>query len=200
VYPSYTTEMERLKTETDAFERGLGFLLTYSRKIRRVPTVEEAIQAYEQAGLNSGADETGRRRGRFEYLVQHVSKTFDSSKLAFGYEGYEAVRDELIRQINGKITPNLCLEYRKTHERTSSVTAEDMAVLWFAMQRSQGEGQQTRFGYRQISQAFQKITGRGCSRNKASKLLSVLQQLKLIEKVANYCVGHRATVWRVERL
>ena len=59
-------------------------LLELARRVRRVPSEEEALSFIMENHLYSGdwADNEGRRRGRVRWILDHIAKTFDPAKCA----------------------------------------------------------------------------------------------------------------------
>jgi len=197
VYPSYTVLLKQLKAESDAFDRSLGFILAYSRHLRRVPSLEEAMMEYTKRHLNTGEDEDGSRRDRFEYLIQHVAKTFDAALLRFNYDGFEADRQATVAEIRGAMHSDVSLEYAKAKGRKSRITVAELAVVLFAMRRSQGSRAHTAFSYMQVIGALGQIRGIGCGRSHASCVLRALRQMGFITKAGGYSVGLEGQRWRV---
>lgn len=197
VYPSYEQRLRELAAAADAYDRGLGFMLAYSRHLRRVPSVEEALAEYEARGLNTGDDRSERRRSRFDYLARFVVKTFDPSKAGFNYAGFESERERLRLEVSGQMHCASSLEFAKDKGRTETVGIEDLAVLLFAMRKSQGARGSTEFGYQHVRTAFVEIKGTFGSRNKAQCLLRALKDMGFIERVGNHQAGARSRKWRV---
>ena len=78
--------VEDLSTEPDSFERQRQALLRYSRYLKRVPSLEEALAYIRENNLFTGAWEQNltRRKARVGGILQFIEQTFDTSKLANG--------------------------------------------------------------------------------------------------------------------
>jgi hypothetical protein len=66
----------------NAFTSQLDALLKYSRKLKRVPEIDQALEYLHQNGIYSGDWEEGfnRRTKRVEWLLSHISQTFDPNQ------------------------------------------------------------------------------------------------------------------------
>ena len=69
-----------LLSEPDSFKRQLIALLRLARFLKRVPTVEEALDFIRDNGLYTGAWANPARRGRVRGILRHIAKTFDAKK------------------------------------------------------------------------------------------------------------------------
>jgi hypothetical protein len=197
VYPSYTDYLDDLRQQEDAFTRTMGFGLAYSRHLRRVPSVNEAVTEYETQGLATGADVNGVRRIRIEYVLGHIAKTFKPSiDLA---SGFQKAQEALVAEIRSLIAPNLDLTFTKARGRRVAAREIDLAALLHAMRQSQGNEDRTEFSQLQISRAIKATTGRSCNKNMASCLTKALISMDLIERVGGYIPNKRGIVYRVSR-
>lgn len=87
--------------EPNSFNRQREALLRYSRQLRRVPSVDEAMQHIRDHGLFSGdwTDNLGKRRSRVSRILDYLARTFDPSK-AQGLVGGNGICDsEFLRQL-----------------------------------------------------------------------------------------------------
>lgn len=190
---SYEDLIKNLQSNTDAHERTVGLALAYARHIRRIPTVDEMLKEYQAQGLNTGADEDGNRRRRMQVMYDYHLRTFDPSKLGFNLEGYDEEKDIYLSVIRDRITSTTNLTYQQN--RTRHITIEDLARLYFAMCRSQGKGTSTAFSISQVQNAMKKLAGKKGSPHRASRMLGLLQELRLIEQVGGYIPGIRGKAW-----
>jgi hypothetical protein len=195
VYPSYTEQVEEVRQQQDAFTRTIQFVLAYSRHIRRVPTVDDALAEYE-AKVADGAATTGQRRSRLAYVLKHVAKTFKPSIDLHG--GFQAAHNELLAEIRSLMPSGTDLTYTKARGRRVAVTDSDIAAVLHAMRRSQGHSSQTEFSQERVREAVRIIRGRACCKNMASTLTKALKAMGLIERVGGYIPGKRGTVYRVK--
>jgi hypothetical protein len=69
-----------LLSEPDSFKRQLIALLRLARFLKRVPTVDEALDFIRDNGLYTGAWANPARRGRVRGILKHIVKTFDPAK------------------------------------------------------------------------------------------------------------------------
>lgn len=192
---SYEDLIKSLQSNTDAHERTVGFALAYARHIRRIPTVDEMLKEYEAQGLNTGADEDGNRRKRMEVMYGYHQRTFDPKKLGFSLEGYDEEKDIFLSVIRSRITPEIKLIYQQN--RTRRITVDDLAQLYFALCRSQGDGTSTAFSIKQVQDAMNQMTGKKGSPHKASRMLALLQELGLIEQVGGYAPAFKGREWTI---
>ncbi len=84
--PLGSIQVDDLEIETDSFVRQAEFLRRLSRKLKRVPSVDEALEAIRNQNLFTGAweDNTSRRRARVSQILRYISQTFDPSKCGQG--------------------------------------------------------------------------------------------------------------------
>jgi hypothetical protein len=75
-----------LASEPDSFERQKEALFRYARYLKRVPTVEEAMQYIRDKRLFTGSweENLSRRTARVSSIVKWIDNTFDASKCAKG--------------------------------------------------------------------------------------------------------------------
>lgn len=74
---------EKLATigeETDSFVRQRKALLTFARKLKRIPTLDEALRFIQENGLYTGDWENPARRCRVRGILKFISQTFDTKK------------------------------------------------------------------------------------------------------------------------
>jgi len=194
-YPSYELEMSRLKNQAAAFTRTHSFALTFSRRLGRIPSVNEALAEDEKHELHTGDDRNGERAARIEYVLTHVAKTFNAQA---GLAGFEQHRKTLTAEITGLLGDRPLPTYRKTKGRpAASATVDEIAMVLFAMRRSQGRDVSTEYGYAKVQDALKRIRGKKCSRDRASCILKSLTLLGLIQKVAGGIPGKRGAIYRV---
>lgn len=191
----YAALIESLQTEQDAYERSVGFALGYARHLRRIPTVDEMLTEYEAQNLNTDTDDDGNRRRRMEVLYDYHLRTFDLKKLGFSLEGFETEKNIFLRVIQNRIAPDTELTYQQN--RVRHIAVEDLAQLYFALCRSQGEGSNTAFSVKQARNAMLQMTGKKGSPHKISRMFGLLEEMSLIEQIGGYAPGIRGKVWRI---
>jgi len=75
-----------LKSEPDSFVRQKEALFRLARRLKRVPTMNEAMQVIQDEQLFTGTwqEHTARRSARFQSILTFIARTFDASKIAKG--------------------------------------------------------------------------------------------------------------------
>lgn len=75
-----------LPSETDSFKRQKEALFRLARSLKRVPSVDEALQFIKSEELFTGCwqDNLGRRKARIHSILKWIANTFDASKCANG--------------------------------------------------------------------------------------------------------------------
>ena len=80
--------------EPDSYKRQQNALLVYARRIKRLPTLAEALKFIQDNKLYTGAwpENDGRRKSRVRHILKHMAKTFDASKCNQGQVEVEKYR------------------------------------------------------------------------------------------------------------
>ena len=78
--PRKTFKIDGLDNEADALVRQRNALLRCARLLKRVPSVEEALQFIKDNGLYSGEWKNSARRPRVRGILKFIAKTFDPKK------------------------------------------------------------------------------------------------------------------------
>jgi len=200
VYPrdQFEDMLRDLRKVEDAFERSLSFVQIYSRRMGRVPTAAEAMAAYEQAHLNTGIDEEGRRQARFQYIASFVAKTFRKSRGDWLPDTYEKVRQTVEAEVTIRLQhqPQAGV-YLKAKGRSCRVAVETLSAGWFAMWHSQGANKDTAFSYQQMGMALKRLTGRTPCRAELSACFSALKALRAITFIRGAVPGIRGVRYEV---
>lgn len=79
--------LAQLAAEPDRFKAAARFCWAYARKIRRVPLVDECLDAMHELGVYTGSwgDGESGRRARVAWVLEHgVGPTFDAAKCGSG--------------------------------------------------------------------------------------------------------------------
>lgn len=81
-----TCDTDHLSDEPDSFKRQHEALLILARRMKCLPTLEQALDYIKENGLYSGDwhDHEKRRKHRVKTLLAYIGKTFDSNKSAKG--------------------------------------------------------------------------------------------------------------------
>ncbi len=69
-----------LLSEPDSFKRQLIALLRLAHHLKRVPTIDEALDFLRDNGLYTGSWANPARRGRVRGILKFIAKTFDAKK------------------------------------------------------------------------------------------------------------------------
>ena len=79
-------DMANLNGEPDSFKRQREALLQFSRYLKRVPTLEEALAFIQEKKLYTGtwADNLARRKARVRTTLKYIARTFDAAKCGNG--------------------------------------------------------------------------------------------------------------------
>lgn len=83
--------------ERDAFGRSLWAVYTLSRAKGSVPSLDEALEFYEQSGLALGP-RTAKREQRFAGIIRFQQRKFDGSRISRSV-GFGRVRSSLVAQL-----------------------------------------------------------------------------------------------------
>jgi hypothetical protein len=78
-----TRVADRQDAEVDRFAANIQHIMSFARRIRRVPEIEEAVEHLRENNLFTGEWEDGeqRREARVKYILDHyVEPTFDPKK------------------------------------------------------------------------------------------------------------------------
>lgn len=79
--------LTQLAAEPDRFRAAASFCRAYARKLRRVPTIDECLDAMYELGVYTGSweDNEAGRRARVAYILEHyVGPSFDASRCGGG--------------------------------------------------------------------------------------------------------------------
>lgn len=125
----------------------------------------------------------------------YLTRTFEPGRLQFTYEGFDETK--WVAALTPFIDEKTDCRYRKGKDRP--VTMRELAILYFALAKSQGSRPKTVFSISQVQDAFRKVTGNGISRNKASGLLRILTDKQIIARVGGYVPGMRGSTWKVRQ-
>jgi len=84
--PAVKAKINDLLSEPDSFARQHEALRRFARALKRVPTLEEALDYIRDNGLFTGTwdDNFNRRRGRVSETLEYIGRTFDSAKCSKG--------------------------------------------------------------------------------------------------------------------
>ncbi|HCS50104.1 MAG TPA: hypothetical protein DIW81_00705 [Planctomycetaceae bacterium] len=90
--------LDSIRKNPNAFDRKREFSLWLSRRLRRVPTVDEVLDAYKEHKMFNGLweDKELKRRADFRAILPYVAKSFDASMC--GHD--KSQRPELDQKIN----------------------------------------------------------------------------------------------------
>lgn len=91
--------------EPDSYKRQLNALLVYARRIKRVPSVAEALRFIKENDLYTGAwsENLARRKVRLRHILKHLAKTFDPCKCNQGQVDFEKYRAWAKKAFPGQI-------------------------------------------------------------------------------------------------
>jgi len=80
------TAVADLVDEPDSFERQREALLRFSRALKRVPSLKEALDHIRENNLFTGrwTDNAARRKSRIKSILKFIARTFDASKCCKG--------------------------------------------------------------------------------------------------------------------
>lgn len=102
---SFTTKEcpEAIRQIDDAWDRDLQFTLWLSRQMKRLPTLDEVLEADRHHGIFRGGweDGLGERRRRYESHIEFVGRTFDPSKCGTGTSERRQL-DQKMREWRGR--------------------------------------------------------------------------------------------------
>ncbi|HEX2973321.1 MAG TPA: hypothetical protein VHP11_13380 [Tepidisphaeraceae bacterium] len=200
---SHAQTVENLRNVTDGCERRNLFYMSFNRLHRRVMLPEGAMAAYEAARLNTGPDEGNRRWHDFARLFRQFTSIgpcrFDPEKSSVDYSEFDQMKVMLMAVIALRWhlavkTYATCVRGKRSH---TSIPPEEYAVIYYAMLKSQGDGQTCFFGYSEIPKALEQNGMSGGNRNKAAAFFKGLQRMKLARKVEGPVPGVRNTGWSV---
>lgn len=164
-----------------AWERMQFVCFDFTALHRRLPTVPELLDAYQETYQTEAADK--KRTKRAKDAIKYRAKTFDPYKASEG--GYSTSKDKLLAAVREH-----CLD--RTSKYTSEVTDEDLAIALYTYTRisfsvSETPRRQWTAGYEAIKGMFSKLaaeglTERGCgNRNKGVALKTILERAGLVE-------------------
>lgn len=119
--------------EPDSYKRQLDALLVFARKIKRVPSLAEALMFVKENDLYTGSwsENLARRKARVRHILKHLAKTFDPGKCNRGQVEVEKFRAWAEKTFPSRIPihktwGNGFLEQHSC--RVGYVTHEDIAV------------------------------------------------------------------------
>lgn len=194
----YTDEIAELKSENDTMKKSRMLALAYIHKIGRIPTPEETQDEYVAQGLNSSPEpDKDSRIRRFKSILNYLEADYDESITKFTLNWQEE-RNNVIK----KIKPHLPKQLKyKQGERTKSYTAEDVALVYYIIQRMDEEDQHQILGnslsYKHVDKLFLQVLGKTCGRNKFSCIKKVLLDKKRIKKTKNHRAGLRGICYGI---
>jgi hypothetical protein len=132
--PSSNNTLQQIKTLEDTLTRRNQYAMFLSRKLGRVPTINELMDGYQQ-DIDDG-EVSKHRKSDFNRIIKYLKLTFDNSKCGF-VNALERARNTIQQH---DITQEMCNEvYGKPSNRTT-LTVEDVAfVLALAMTYNGGK-------------------------------------------------------------
>lgn len=197
-YPSigltYETHIQDLKAIEDSRQRRLEFGLLLSRRMGRVPTPSELKQEYIRSGVYRQTSESDKDDHRYDQLVKFLEKGFDPDKAAFSYLDYPRHRQEMESLLLAK-THGLELTWRKGGE-TKPISIIKLAALYWSIRHSQGRADFTRFSYGHVRIAVRQTLDQGVHRLEIARMLAILEQIGLVQRVCEAVWGMYGTGWR----
>lgn len=103
--PSASNNLDDIRSITNAFSRKREFSLWLARRLRRLPTVDEVLNAYKKNKLFNGSweDKESKRRADFKSILPFIDKTFDPDKCGQN-NSQRPELDEKIKMWQGRST------------------------------------------------------------------------------------------------
>lgn len=113
--------LDAIRQITNSFDRKRNFVQWLSRRLRRVPTVEEALSAYKEHKVYGGCWELNekKRRDDFKAVVRYVGKGFDPA-LCGQNSSQRPELDEKIKMWSGRARGSIV--YTRTFVATINQT------------------------------------------------------------------------------
>ena len=180
--------------EPDSYKRQLNALLVFARKIKRVPSLAEALKFVRQNDLYTGAwsENLARRKARLRYILKHLAKTFDSCKCNQGKVDVEKYRAWAKNAFPGRIPIQKTWVdgFLNCHScQVGYVTHEDIAVYLAIFKFSLENGQflqDNGIPHERILRLWQKLyragkTPRSVSDRKIKDIRELLASYQIIE-------------------
>lgn len=83
---SFQDDLLAIGDETDSFVRQRKALLILARSLKRIPTIDEALQFIKDNSLYTGSWDNAARQKRVKGILRYIAKTFDTNKCNKSYQ------------------------------------------------------------------------------------------------------------------
>lgn len=185
-----TNEAEICENEKSAMQRAGKLLLNdfiSSDPFPFLPYFDPDYSTMRSRSM-SGAEKRHRRRDAFQARCADYVRENPTPYERYNDEG-GGCRRRVAEATTGRQLPTWS---KGKHDRQRPLTADDLSIGMFAVQRVGERG----LSYAQLDRCFRVCRGVGCHRAKAAAILAALMSLGLIQKIGNYSTAGAGFVGR----
>ncbi|MFC1783188.1 hypothetical protein ACFL02_06340 [Planctomycetota bacterium] len=211
---TYEERIEECRIIDEKIKRTGKFYWHYSVYLKYVPDEEDAINEYLRLGLNENPDIDSKiRKKRFRSAKKKIKAKFNLDQCGLNLDDWDDNKDRIAQYISENMG-DIDLKYSRGKNKTLSVKVEELALIYFAIHKSNISDAAKKdddlfkysYSYNMIRDTMilkfgsdRKKNG-GYNKNKAAKILKVLQETGMIVKVGNYIIGTRGTCYQATKI
>jgi len=200
---NYQERVEECRRTDNTLLKTSRFLWSYAVHLGRVPSVEEAINEYLRQGLNTSPEVHRKSRyQRFKQAIRFLAGRFNPEGTHVCYDDWGTQKDDIVKAVEARIGRS-DLAWSNGKNKRNRLTVEDLAAVYYAIRKSndadsarEASLRTNSFSYEQAKSACQIILGKKCHRAKISRILALLREMNLIEKIDDHIIGLKGAGYR----